>query len=315
MRSSLRLCREKRKGTGINGGKRRVTESHSSHTPARFSVLNRFCPFSSVLPSQSLTSVPIPPAQPETLFSPSSGITGNTKSTGRERAKKWLFTRDFPRIPRRKKLPALPVIPELPVFPVPQPIISVCAHPIGSAGKNGREQESTVENGKQQGAFLRAPRRIHRSEPFLSVFVRSPQPILSVCSSLRLCRERFSARVLGVLGILRVLRESGQRNGSSQGLFPGHPGAITVSVRFCPFSSVLPSQSLASVLIPPALPGTQHLTTLTESAPGRGGTRRSCSRTTGRAGTCSCSPGPTGRRCPETQTDSRTRGCSNSRRA
>ena len=85
------------------------------------------------------------------------------------------------RTPRRKKLPELPELPELPVFPVPQPIISVCAHPSGSAGKNGREQESTVENGNQRRAIPRAPRRIYRSEPFLSVFVRSSQPIISVC--------------------------------------------------------------------------------------------------------------------------------------
>ncbi|MBQ7404445.1 MAG: hypothetical protein IJW05_13530, partial [Lentisphaeria bacterium] len=86
------------------------------------------------------------------------------------------------RAPRRKKLPELPVIPELPVFPVPQPIISECAHSFGSAGKNGREQESTVENGNQRSAILRTPRRIHRFCPFLSVFVRSPQPILCVCA-------------------------------------------------------------------------------------------------------------------------------------
>ena len=174
--------RKKRKGTGINGGKRKATESHSPRTPALFTVSVRFCPFSSVLPSRSFACVLIPSAQPGTLCSPSSGSTGNTKSTGRERAKKGLFARDFPRAPRRKKLPELPVIPELPVFPVPQPILSVCAHPFGSAGKNGRDQDSTVENGNQRSAILRAPRRIHRSEPFLSVFVRSPQQIISECA-------------------------------------------------------------------------------------------------------------------------------------
>ena len=110
------------------------TESNGEPFSAHPGAIHRFCPFSSVLPSRSLACALIPPALPGTLFSPSSGSTGNTKSTGRERAKKGLFARAFPRAPRRKKLPELPVIPELPVFPVPQPILDECAHPFGSAG-------------------------------------------------------------------------------------------------------------------------------------------------------------------------------------
>ena len=36
---------------------------------------------------------------------------------------------------------------------------SECARPSGSAGKNGRKQESTEKNGNQRRAILRAPRR------------------------------------------------------------------------------------------------------------------------------------------------------------
>ena len=43
-------------------------------------------------------------------------------------------------------------------------------------------------------------------------------------------------------------------------LFSGHPGVFTVLNRFCPFSSVLPSQTFASVLFHTALPLTKKNT-------------------------------------------------------
>ena len=84
-------------------------------------------------------------------------------------------------------------------------------------------------------------------------------------------------------------------------LFFVHPGVFTVLNRFCPFSSVLPSQSLASAPIPSAPPGTQRLPPLTITAPGRGGSRRCC-------------PGTTDRSRTDTQTDSSPRSGTNCRR-
>ncbi|MBQ7402165.1 MAG: hypothetical protein IJW05_01865 [Lentisphaeria bacterium] len=39
-----------------------------------------------------------------------------------------------------------------------------------------------MKNGNQRRAILRAPKRYYRFCPFLSVFVRSPQPILDECA-------------------------------------------------------------------------------------------------------------------------------------
>ena len=166
--------RKKRKGTGINGGKRKATGCFSSRTPAQtpYPPFSQYTPY---LPSQTFACVPIPSALPLT---------------------------------------------------------------------------------KKKHRHLRTRDSEHFTEPSGSTS-HLHAPAVLFTSSL-LCRERFSARVLGVLGILRVLGERGQRKGCSQGLFPGYPGAKnSQSSQYSQNSqcSQFPSQSLACAPIPPALPG------------------------------------------------------------
>ena len=70
---------------------------------------------------------------------------------------------------------------------------------------------------KKKHRHLRTRDSEHFTEPSGSTSHLHAPAVLFTSS--RLCRERFAARVLG------VLRERGQRKGCSQGLFPGHPGA------------------------------------------------------------------------------------------
>ena len=164
-------------------------------------------------PSSPANPLPVrssPSALPGTLFCPSSGNTGNTKSTERERAKTAFGEWSFHRAPRRKlrTLSTLRSLCSSPANPLP-----VCSSPSALPGTLIRPSSGNTGNTKSTGreraktafgewSFHRVPRRKKNSNPSapsIPSAPSSPANPLPVRSSPRLCRKVFSGRNLTFL--------------------------------------------------------------------------------------------------------------------